>query len=150
MQPYTLLGPVWTKLSNTVHTVHNLTAVCNPFYKIPGLSSFIYNFRSCKWRDEWLVHLCKDFEVRYCRHLRRLHRQYSFSKLWIVCTFNASSRSVETMEMAVHTLCFTQLNYSTVQAKIWQVNIFLTKQDSIKNFKTFLNIEQGSTRLQFQ
>ena len=24
------LGPVWTKLSNTVHTVHNLPAVCTP------------------------------------------------------------------------------------------------------------------------
>jgi hypothetical protein len=64
---------------------------------------------------------CTDFEVRYCRHHRRLHQQFSLSKLCIVCTFNASSRSIEMMEMAVHTLCFTHLNYSTINCSLSSV-----------------------------
>ena len=67
-----------------------------------------------KWQIKCLVHPCTDFEVRYFRHHRRFHRQYSFSKLLIVCTLNAVSRSIETMTRAVHTLCFTQLNYSNI------------------------------------
>ena len=34
----TLIGPLWTKPNNTVHTVRKLPGVCTPLYTIPGTS----------------------------------------------------------------------------------------------------------------
>ena len=36
---HTLLGPVWTKLGNSVHRVHKLSAVCTPLYTVQYLAS---------------------------------------------------------------------------------------------------------------
>jgi hypothetical protein len=56
-----------------------------------------------------------------CRNYRRLHQQYKFSKLLIVCNINSSSTNMEVIEKAVHTPCFTQLNYGTIDCSLGYV-----------------------------
>ena len=53
-----------------VHSVYMSPAVCTQLYNYrhPGLVIILtLPLYLCKWRDEWLVHPCIDFEVIYCR-----------------------------------------------------------------------------------
>ena len=104
--------------------LHILLIVRSFEKKCPQLRGHNVNSRYMIWSTpDIFFFIAFFFNLEYSRYFfpLLLHHQYSFSKLWIVCTLNASSRSIEMMEMAVHTLCFTQLNYSTIDCSLGSV-----------------------------
>ena len=51
-------------------------------------------------------------------------------------------RSIETTEMAVHTLCFTQLNYSTLELYLRLCTVFTCTQHT---GASLASVESGAT-----